>query len=321
VVREVVIQGQVEPWQSVAVSAETVGIVSRIVARKGQRVQAGELLLELNMDDRQAKLKEARALLKLRQTEHQAALKLNSQGLQSDTQLAVAESQLEAAKAVLQQIELDIEHTRLRAPFAGVINDQLVELGDYLDRGAPAMLLVDDSRLLAVGNVPQQSIRFVHPDLTANVKLLTGEELQGKIRFVSASADASTRSFRVEVEIDNQAHQVAAGLSGEIRIPVETVPGHFLSPAMLTLSDEGELGIKAVDMAGIVVFHPVHIIKTTAKGAWVSGLPQQIRVITLGQGFVRAGDKVEAIADTAADGSENQQSSLSPSGRVIRGPG
>ena len=260
------------------------------------------------MDDRNARLREASALLKLRQTEHEAVVKLHREGLQTNTELAVAESQLEAAKAVLQLVELDIQHTRLRAPFAGVINDQLVEPGDFLGRGKPAVLLVNDSQLLAVGNVPQQSIQSVKAGQTARIKLLTGQQLQGQISFVSATAETSTRSFRIEVEIDNKAHQVMAGLSGEIHIPVEQVAAHFLSPAMLTLNDEGELGVKAVDSTNHVLFHAVAIIKTTPKGAWVSGLPEQVRVITLGQGFVRAGDTVDAVTETVDDDIDNKQS-------------
>lgn len=297
VIREVILQGQIEPYQSVQVAAETTGLVTRMVAKKGQRVKQGQLLLELSMDDRGARQREAQALLKLRETEHAGVIKLQQSGLQSKTELAVAEAQLEAAKAVLEQIELDIKHTQIRAPFDGVINDHLVEPGDYMDRGNPAMLLVDDSRLLAVGNVPQQSIQSVKQGLAARVKLLNGKTLQGEISFVSATADAATRSFRTEVEIDNSQHQIAAGISGEIRIPVGETPGHFLSPAMLALDDSGELGVKAVDVSNHVVFHSVTILKTTPEGAWVTGLPDNVQVITLGQGFVRSGDKIKAVPE------------------------
>ena len=310
VTREVVIQGQIEPWKTVFVAAETAGVVSKIRVKKGQRVKAGELLLELNMDERDARLREALAQLKLRKTEHEGVIKLHKSGLQSKTDLVAAAARLEAARAVLQQVELDIQHTRLRAPFAGVINDKLIELGDFLDRGNPAIRLVNDTRLLAVGNVPQQSIRYVRPGLSTKVKLITGEELQGKVSFVSTTADVATRSFRIEVEIDNEQQQVVSGISSEIIISVEKLSGHFLSPAMLALNDSGELGVKAVDDSGHVVFHSVNIIRTTQKGAWVTGLPDSVRIITLGQGFVRAGDEVKAVSEMVSDDVLNKLSSL-----------
>lgn len=310
VMREVVIQGQIEPWQTVLVAAETAGVVSKIQVKKGQRVKAGELLLELNMDERDARLREALAQLKLRKTEHEGVIKLQKNGLQSKTDLVAAAAKLEASRAVLQQVELDIEHTRLRAPFAGVINDKLIELGDFLDRGNPAILLVNDTRLLAVGNVPQQSIRYVHPGLSTRVKLITGEELQGQVSFVSTTADAATRSFRIEVAIDNQQQHVVSGISSEIIISVEKLSGHFLSPAMLALNDSGELGVKAVDTSDHVVFHSVNIIRTTQKGAWVTGLPDSVRIITLGQGFVRAGDEVKAVSEMVSDDGPKKLSRL-----------
>jgi len=273
-------------------------------------VKPGELLLELSMDVRAARQREAQALLKLRQTEYQAVTRMHRDGLQSKTELAAAEAQLEAAKAVLEQIQLDIRHTRLRAPFGGVINDRLVELGDYLDRGNPALLLVNDQQLIAVGNVPQQSIQHVRAGLSARVKLITGEELEGQVSFVSAIADANSRSFRIEVAINNNEQRIAAGISGEIRIPIEEISAHFLSPAMLALNDNGVLGVKAVDPGSRVVFYPVTIIRTTPQGAWVTGLPRKIGVITLGQGFVRAGDKVKAISGTSSTKAQNQQSSV-----------
>jgi len=297
VTREITIQGQIEPGQSIHVASETVGIVSKIVARKGQRVKAGELLLNLAIDEREAQQQEAQALLKLRQTEYTGVLKLQKRGLQSKTQLAIAEAQLEAAKAFAQRIEVEIKHTQIRAPFDGIINDKFVELGDFMERGNPAMMLVNDSLLLAVGYVPQQSIKNIHKGLTARVKLITGESLSGRISFVSAVADTASRSFRIEVEIDNKAHLFVAGISGEIHIAVEELSGHFLSPAMLALNDTGELGVKTVAADNLVVFRPVSIIRTTQKGAWVSGLPERIQVISLGQGFVREGVKVSTVPD------------------------
>lgn len=300
ITREVIFQGQIEPWKIVRVAAETVGVVSKIVMEKGQRVKAGEVLLELNLDERETSRREAQAFLDLRQTEYEGVLKLHKDGLQSKTQLAVAQAQLEAARAVAQKIEMDIRHTRISAPFAGVINDRFVAIGDYLDRGNPAMVLVDDSRLLAVGYVSQQNIQYVHQDLPARIKLLSGESLKGEVSFVSVTAEAATRGFRVEIEIDNKQLKIAAGVSGEIFIPVENIIGHLLSPALLALNDSGELGIKVVDKSSQVVFHPVTIIRTSQKGVWVTGLPDTVQVITLGQGFVRAGDKVTAVPETPA---------------------
>ncbi|MDX1656831.1 MAG: efflux transporter periplasmic adaptor subunit, partial [Candidatus Competibacteraceae bacterium] len=107
------------------------------------------------------------------------------------------------------------------------------------------------------------------------------------------------RTFRVELEIPNLDGKYAAGISAEIRIPLETVPAHLLSPALLSLDEQGILGVKTVDQQARVIFHPVGIVRTAPDGVWVAGLPQQVRIITVGQGFVQPGERVMAIAESA----------------------
>ena len=67
---------------------------------------------------------------------------------------------------------------------------------------------------------------------------------------------------------------------------------HFLSPAALALDNTGEVGVKSVDRQSLVRFHPVDLVRTEAKGVWVSGLPARLRIITRGQGFVNRGESV-----------------------------
>lgn len=292
ITQEVVLQGESEPFMQVAVAAETAGVVKQLVATKGHEVKKGELIAELSMETRDAQRREARALLKQRQADQKAALKLNKRGLQSDTQLAQAEAALAAARANLARVEMDIQHVKIHAPIQGVLNEQMVEAGEFIDRGQAVARLVDISQLLITAQVSQQSVSQLSLGQAAKVIFLTGGEAQGQITFISASADPGTRSFRVEVTLDNAERRWPAGLSAEIRVPVKELPGYFVSPAMLALGASGELGLKAVDVEDRVAFYPVDVVRTQSDGAWVSGLPEQLDVITLGQGFVRAGEKV-----------------------------
>ena len=78
-------------------------------------------------------------------------------------------------------------------------------------------------------------------------------------------------------------------------------PAHFISSAVLTLDAQGRVGVKSVDDANRVDFHPVSLVKTRADGVWVSGLPERIRVIDQGQGFVAEGEAVEPVPSRAQD--------------------
>lgn len=299
VVREIVIQGQTEPNRTVTLRAETSGRVMELVAQRGQPVKAGEVILRLAMNDRQARLRQVQALLRQRQRDFEAIQKLGQTGYQAETRVNQAIAELEAARAELERIQLDIGHTTIRAPFDGILNEQEAEIGAVVAPGNPVATLVDNSPLVVSGQISQQAIGQIGVGQSARVRLVNDQDAEGRIRYISVTADQATRTFRAEVEIANPESALTAGVSAEIRIPVETVSTHFLSPSLLTLDSQGVLGVKTVGEEERVEFHPVDIVRAGADGIWVSGLPEQARLITVGQGFVQMGERVTAIPETA----------------------
>ncbi len=300
VVREVVVQGALEPLRTVRVRAETKGRVASVEVEKGSRVEGGRVLARLAMEDREARLREARARVRQREAELEAARALGARGMQAKTRVAEAEALWEAARAEEARVRLEIARTRIRAPFAGVVHARPVEVGDYLDRGDVVAEVVDDSRLLATGEVPQASAARVRVGMPARVRLLGGEVLEGTVRYRAPVGSDETRTFRVEIECPNPDRALAGGLSAELRIPVEAVQAHFVPLSLLVLGPEGGLGIKVVDEDDRVAFRPVEVVRTSARGAWVRGLGEQARIITVGQGFVQPGEIVRIVAGDGA---------------------
>lgn len=299
VVREIVVQGQVEPNRVVTLRAETAGQVTAILADKGQRIQTGDVIVRLKMDDRAARLRQAQAVLRQREQNYEAIKRLGRTGFQAETQVNEALALLEAARAELQRIQIEIQKTAVRAPFDAILNDRNVEFGDYVAVNDPVATLVDDNPLVVSGQVPQQNIRNLTLGRVATVKFVTGQEARGQIRYISATADTATRTFRIEVEIQNPNGAYRAGVSAEIRIPIETVTSQFLSPALLTLDDKGQLGVKTINEDNRVEFHPVRIVRADVDGVWVAGLPDPARPITVGQGFVGPGERVVPVPEEA----------------------
>ena len=91
---------------------------------------------------------------------------------------------------------------------------------------------------------------------------------------------------------------IPAGISAEVIIPTGEATAHFLSPSIVSLDTQGTLGIKTVDAEAKVTFFPIQIVKAQIDGIWVTGLPEAVDVITVGQGFVNAG---EIVAPSAAE--------------------
>lgn len=293
VTRDVVIYGKTEAARGVTLRAEIDGRVVDIGAKRGARVAKGDVIVRLDVRDREARLKQARALVDQRTIQYQAAKRLESKNFQSQANVAEALANLEAARAEVARVEVEIANSVLVAPFDGILNTRPVEIGDFIAEGKEVARIIDLDPIVVTGDVTQRELDHLAVGLRGGAKLITGEQLQGVVRYVAAEADEATRTFRVELEVDNPDRSLVSGTTAEMRIPAETVSAHYVSPALLSLNARDQVGVKSVDDDGRVVFHPVDIVRTGVDGVWVTGLPRRVRVITVGQGFVRAGDRVE----------------------------
>ncbi len=291
--REVMVQGQSQAKREVVVKAQTAGQVKEVIADKGAAVKTGNAVMRLEDDARPRQLAEARALVEQRQLEYEAAKKLKSQGLQAERQLAEAMTLLRSAKSLLKSAELNVAWQNIAAPFDGMVQARFAEVGDYLKVGDPAYTLVSLDPLVFRGDISENEVDRIKAGLPANLELSNGATMSGTITFVAPVADSSTRTYAMEVEASNPEPQQRGGMSATIRVPLDTMPAHKVSPALLSLNDAGVLGLKIVDKDSIVRFHKVDILKSERDGLWLGGLPESMDLITVGQGFVRDGDKVE----------------------------
>jgi multidrug efflux system membrane fusion protein len=292
--REVVIHGSTQARRSVSLRAETAGEVEKLIARRGSEVKAGELLVRLAEDDRRERLAQAKALLRQRELEYEAARSLKKQGLKAESQLAESFSMLESARAQLRSAELNLARAKILAPFDGVVQQHHVEVGDYLMAGDPVLLIIERNPLLVGGELSEREVGQIRLGMVATARLPDGSSLPGRISYIAPAAASETRSFRVEMEADNP-QGIAAGVTATIHVPLGEVNAYKLSPALLSLSDAGVIGVKSVDKDNTVQFHEVELLRSDNQGLWVAGLPQELRLITVGQGFVRAGDRVDAV--------------------------
>lgn len=293
------VTGRTEASRKVELRAETEGQVIEIFKQRGDRVSQGEAIAKIRPDDRPAKLAEARASLRQRQIEFNAADKLTERGFRSETEKAGAQARLDAARAVVEQMELDITRTTFRAPFDGTIEAGHVEQGNYVKVGEVTAMVVDLDPILVVGNISERQVGTVKEGMTGTVTLIDGSVHTGIVRFVSSVAEPSTRTYRAELEVANSDLRIRDGLTAQISIPVSNTMAHFVTPSVLTLNDDGIVGVKTVGPDNKVVFRPVDIIADEPDGIWLGGLPDTMRLITVGQEFVIDGEDVIPVEGTA----------------------
>lgn len=299
---EIVLQGRTLAHRTVTIRAQVAGTVEAVNFERGETVAADETILRLSSDDREARADESRALVRQRQAEFEAARTLNQRGVRSSTDVTQAEAALESARAALAAAELAIDRMAVRAPFGGVLDSRSAELGAFLDRGEEVAVIVDLDPLRVRGQISERNLGDVRTGDTGQVRLVGGDEVEGRVTYIGSSADERTRTFPVELEVANPDGAIIENLTAEIRLPTAETAAHRVEASLLSLSDEGVIGVKAVDADGTVVFHPIDILGDGDGAIWVSGLPDSATIITVGQEFVVAGQEVIPVdeADIAA---------------------
>jgi multidrug efflux system membrane fusion protein len=288
------IRGRTESIRKVELKSKIDGQVTATPPEKGDRVKEGDVICRISVDDRAARLAEAKALARQRELEASASERLAAKGHRSETQAAAAQAQLDGAKALVAQMSIELENTNIRAPFDGIVNDRLVEAGAYLQKGDPCAVLVQEDPILIVGSVSEQEVIYLQDGTSGDVHLSDGRTISASIRFISSVANEMTRTFRVELVADNKDQSLRDGITAVVILPIGETMAHLISAAFLVLDDDGVIGIRTLTDGNIVAFKPVQIMGDGPEGTWIHGLSDTEQIITVGHQFVRTGQHVRA---------------------------
>lgn len=290
------LRGFSEASRRVEVRAQTAGLVAGESVPKGTRVAEGDLLCRIRPGERPALLARARAQVAQAKADAVSTRTLATEGYGTETAATAAEAALAAARAEIERIELDIARTEIRAPFAGVLETGSAETGTLLQPGALCATVLDLDLARIVGFAPERVIDAISVGIPARAVLSTGREISGVISFVARSAERRTRTFRIEISVDNTDGAVRDGMGAEILFPVRRADAHRVPQSALTLNGSGKVGLRTV-VKGRAAFVPVELLHEDTDGVWVRGLPAVASVIVVGQEF--AADGAEVVTQPA----------------------
>ena len=186
---------------------------------------------------------------------------------------------------------VEVNRTQVKAPFSGFI-EQIVKPGNFLERGQVCATIIQLNPISFIAGVPEYDINKVRVGQKVNLELVTGQKINGKLTFVSKSASPDTRTFIVESQIENPQGLVKDGLTANMTIEIDKVKAHKISPSILLLNDGGKLGIRIVINSKIAKFIEITILEDSEEGLWVTDIPEDVEIITQGQGFVEDGQEV-----------------------------
>ncbi|MCH2165586.1 MAG: efflux RND transporter periplasmic adaptor subunit [Marinovum sp.] len=294
-------EGQALPDRDTALRAEASGDVAEVLVTKGQDVSAGDIIARFDTASNDADATRAGEELIRAQREFDNAKQLLERGVATQDRLTQARATLATAQAQVIAAQQAAEALTITAPFGGRIETLDIDEGEYVSAGTDVGRLVDITPLTVAIQVPQQSLTRLAVGQPAKVRFITGEERAGTVTFVGTSAATETRTFLAEIEVANEDSAIPAGISAEIVIPTGEATAHFLSPSIVSLDTEGNLGVKTVDADDVVAFYAIQVVKAQIDGIWVTGLPETADIITVGQGFVNIG---EAVAPSYQESAE-----------------
>ncbi|WP_172978132.1 efflux RND transporter periplasmic adaptor subunit [Roseovarius sp. THAF27] len=309
-------EGQAQPDRRATLRPEIGGEVVSLSASKGDVVQPGDEVARLSTRELEARLLEAQEALTRTRESFQSTEALVERGVATANSLRDARADLAAAEAQLTQAEEALDSAVIRAPFHGRLDNLDLEIGSFTSAGEEVGVVLDTDPLRIIIQVPQQALAQVREGQEAVVTFITGEKREGRIEYISRDAATDTRTFRAEIVVANPEGKIASGLSVQVRIPTDQVTAHFVSPAILSLSEDGRLGIKTVDGSDKVKFSEVVVERAQRDGIWISGLPEEARIITIGQGFVSEGEVVDprldedTVASAEVDAPEARQTEI-----------
>ena len=290
--RQIQINGRTRASRRSSVKAEIQSRVTEILVSEGSSVAEGDLLVRLSKETRPAAYATAVAGLERATKNYEAMKDLSAGGYQSELELLQAKEAFIKAKQEVSRTKDSLDDTAIRAPYGGVVQKVGVEKGEMTALGTVMVELVDLDPIEVVTFVSERELNDIALGHRADITLINGEKHTGAVHYISASSDVRTGTFEVRIRLDNPDMQLREGISSNVVIFSGEIQAHFVSKSLLTLNRQGLVGIKAVDGENQVVFHPAEIIEDTEEGVYLGGLPDEARLIVVGQDFVKSGSIV-----------------------------
>jgi membrane fusion protein, multidrug efflux system len=290
------ISGVTEADKRVALATRAGGIITELTAKQGDAVKTGDVILSLDAEDKKAMVTTAEQTLAQRKAEMASSEALAKRGNLAKRALDEARTALSAAQTQLESARAELDRLQVIAPFDGVLDKIDVQNGSSVQQGAPVATLLSLDPIIAVGEISERSLASVRIGGKAQIRLVDGRTKEGTIRYISKEASAQTRTYPVEVAIANADNSIPAGMTTEVMLWAEPVKAVQVPRSVVTLSKDGDFGVRGIDKENKAFFMPVSLIDDATNALVLTGVPEGTRVIVAGQDLVTDGEVVNPVA-------------------------
>ena len=283
--------GVTKPLYTLNVIARRSGIVTDILVTEGTKVEKGQILARLDRENLAMDLEAAISAEKSAQQSFDIAEKLGK-NYASNLELVQSEAALKQAKAQVASIKQEIERTEIKAQKSGILEELSLETGQLIQKDKVVSTIMGLDIINLIAPVPQTQIGKISLNDSVVITIPGIEEKIGKVKRIASAANQATRTFDVEVELENKDGSVRAGMSSEVSIVIDQAKAFSVSPAHLAISEDGSLRVKTVNSKNVVSIVDVKLIRASGNMAYVSGLNDGDLMLTTGQAFVSEGEKI-----------------------------
>lgn len=297
--------GVTEPIRSATLSPEVAGRITTYNLTEGAQVTKGETLLKV--DTRQAGAQIAEMTAQINQVELDIARteRLIERGLSSQQQLDQLKTQRESLVQSKRAAQVGVGNSSLRAPFSGTVLEENAELGEYASPGAVVARIGDLSTIKIIAHLPERQIRYVKQGNIANVIVpALDKSFEGKIVRIGSESDSRSRSFPVEIHVDNSEGTIRSGMRADVLLSKAVHEQAVVVPR--DVLRQGSRGTEAVTIKdGVAEVSGVEL--GTAYGRYVivlSGLHAGDELVIRGQRDLIAGEHLQSANEGVCCGKQ-----------------
>ena len=317
VVDAILATGQIEAMQSIELRPDVEGRVVQILVREGSLVAAGTPLFKIDDAELRAQVAQLEAERDLARQSLTRTRELLSQKASSQAELERADATMRSTEAQLERLKVRLARTVVRAPFAGVMGQRLVSLGDYVTSDTHLAALQTVSPQRASFQVPERYAEQLKPGLevTFRVASLPGREFTGKVDFVDPIVQLPGRSILVKAQVPNRKRELQAGMFIEARLATAVRPNAVVIPEDAVLPLQGSNFVWVIT-DGKATRRQVELgVRTPGFVEVTSGVEDKEQVVVGGQERLAEGSPVTPTLVQRNPVSGREESATADSGR------
>lgn len=289
--------GSVESWTKLELISKIAGSIDEVLVKEGDAIKKDDVIARIESDDYRIALERARAAYKLAKADYERDKSVYAKGIIPTAELDARETNMQTAKADLDNAELMFERCTITAPMDGVVRRMDAKIGLYLSVGDPIGSLLQIDKVKAIIGIPESDVTAVRllDDVEVTIQALEDKKVTGRRYFLSSSPDTAARLYRLELEIDNPGHRILPGMFVRANIVKQQKDNAVAIPFYSVISRKDEQFV-FVEKDGMV---EKRYVQTGIMEQWMveitKGLEAGERIVVEGHRDVEDGRQVKVV--------------------------